>query len=109
MRVPITITSVLKDDDNLCMVSVNDLSKIETYSDDNIDLSNVALYGDYSVLGSRGTPQDQVVYLYAFKSKYNYNVLEDHIDKIEDQSMEISRILVGSTTNNNVMLRPRFI
>ncbi|MFA9371080.1 MAG: hypothetical protein ACERIH_05170 [Labilibaculum antarcticum] len=111
MSVPITIASVLKDDDNLCMVSVNDLSLFETYSDDNIDLTNVALYGDYSVLGSRGTPQDQIVYLYAFKSvkcDYTGEILNIHIDEIEDKSMEISRILVGSTTNNNVIPRPMF-
>jgi len=108
MKVPVTIASVLKDDKNLCMVNVNDLSLIETYSDDNIDLTNVALYGDLSVLLSKGIAQDQTVYLYAFKSKYNYKTLEDHIDVIEDQSMEIDRILVGSTINSNVIPRPMF-
>jgi len=112
MKIPLTISSVLQNDANLCMVNVTDLSLIETYSDDEIDLTNVALYGDYSVLGSRGTPQDQTVYLYAFKSNGYYDTKEPlsiHIDEIEDQSMEISRILVGSTTNGNVIPRPMFM
>ncbi|WP_461640446.1 hypothetical protein [Labilibaculum euxinus] len=110
MNAPMTISSVLKDDRSLCMVNVKDFSKIESYSVDNIDLTNVSLYvdGDLYFRVAHGLEENQDVYLYAFCPENYYGTgmpLSVHIDEIEDKSMEIKRILVGSTTYDNLNVK----
>lgn len=110
VNVPVTIAGVLKNDDNLCMVYADNLDQIETYSENKVDLSNVALYAEldsylYNYPGF--DKENQLIYIYAFYSKNDSSILVNHLDEIEDKSIEIKRILVGCTTYKNLRGRPQ--
>ncbi|NOU61266.1 hypothetical protein [Marinifilum caeruleilacunae] len=91
------------------MVYADNLNQIETYSENEVDLSNVALYAEldsYLYNHPDFDKENQLIYIYAFCSKIDSCILEKHLDEIEDKSTEIERILVGSTTYKNLRVRP---